>query len=455
MPDAQAAQFPNATGVWQRPLRGLTLGLVLVVVAGAFEALAVATIMPAAVRDLAGMELYGWAFSAFTLSNLIGISVGGSQGASMGAVRLLVLGTLLFCSGLLTAALAPAMIVVVLGRLLQGFGSGLLYTVAYAAIPRAYPSELRPRMLATLSTAWVLPGLIGPGVAGVVATALGWRWVFGGLLPLPLIAAALVVPALRKLPKSPPPRERSGTVLYAFVLSSGVGCLLGGLGERPILAIPLVIVGAALAARALARLMPRGTLRGRTGQPAAIATMSLITFTFFGTEAFVPLALSHVRGVPIAWSGLPLTAASLTWTVGAWIPVKFAGRWQRRKLVVTGLAVLSAGIVGTALMLVPSVPPETIVLSWSIAGIGMGIAFTTTSAAVLDGGDGQTSDESSASLQLAQALGAALATGIGGAIVASSIAGDPPRLGIAIVNGLMLIFCALAAFTARGITGRA
>jgi MFS family permease len=201
--------------------------------------------------------------------------------------------------------------------------------------------------------------------------------------------------------------------------------------------------------------MPRGTLRARTGQPAAIATMSLITFTFFGTEAFVPLALSHVRGVAIAWSGLPLTAAALTWTAGAWLPVKLAGRWERRRLVITGLAVLAAGIVGTALLLVPSVPAETILLSWSIAGMGMGIAFTTTSAAVLDGGEGQTSDESSASLQLAQALGASLATGIGGAIVATSIAGDPPRIGIALVDSLMLLFIVLAIFTARGITGRA
>jgi MFS family permease len=455
MPSAQQPQFSNATGVWQRPLRGLTLGIVLVVVAGAFESLAVATIMPAAVRDLAGMELYGWAFSGFTLSNLIGISVGGSKGARLGPVRLLLLGTAVFCSGLLTAALAPAMIVVVIGRLLQGFGSGLLYTVAYAAIPRAYPAALRPRMLATLSTAWVLPGLIGPGLAGLVASALGWRWVFGGLLPMPLIAAALVVPALRRSPPSAPPEGRSGTMLNAFMLSIGVGCLLFGLGERPLLAVPLVTIGAALATRALAHLMPEGTLRARRGQPAAIATMSLITFTFFGTEAFVPLALSHVRGAAITWSGLPLTAAALTWTIGAWLPVKLAGRWERRQLVLVGLAVLCAGIVGTVLMLVPSIPAETIVLSWSIAGIGMGIAFTTTSAAVLDGGQGQTSDQASAALQLAQALGAALATGIGGAIVASSIAGDPPRFGIALVDGLMLLLLALSALTARGITGRA
>jgi MFS family permease len=455
MADAHQPLHPTATGVWQRPLRGLTLGIVLVVVAGAFEQLAVATIMPAAVRDLSGMELYGWAFSGFTLTNLIGISVGGSEGARLGAVRLLLLGTVLFCSGLVTGALAPAMGVVVLGRLLQGFGAGLLWTVAYAAIPRAYPSELRPRMLATLSTAWVLPGLLGPGVAGFMATALGWRWVFGALLPMPLIAAALVVPALRKLPKSPPSERRSGTVLHALVLSVGVGCFLSGLAERTVLALLLALVGAALIGFSLTKLLPQGTLRARRGQPAAIATMSLITATFFGTEAFVPLALSHVRGVAITWSGLPLTAAALTWTVGAWLPVKLAGRWERRQLVLVGLAVLSVGIVGTALMLVPSIPPETIVLSWSVAGIGMGIAFTTTSAAVLDGCEGQTSDESSAALQLAQALGASLATGIGGAVVASAIAGDPPRLGIALVDGLMLLVLALSALTARGIIGRA
>jgi MFS family permease len=455
MADAQPALYPHATGVWQRPLRGLTLGIVLVVVAAAFEQLAVATIMPAAVRDLSGMELYGWAFSGFTLTNLIGISVGGSEGARIGAVRLLLIGTLLFCSGLVTAALAPAMVVVVLGRLLQGFGAGLLWTVAYAAIPRAYPSELRPRMLATLSTAWVMPGLLGPGVAGFMADSLGWRWVFGALLPMPLVAAALVVPALHKLPKSTPSERRSGTVLHALLLSVGVGCFLNGLAQRAFLAVPLVAIGAALIVRSLGKLLPQGTLRARRGQPAAIATMSLITATFFGTEAFVPLALSHVRGVPLAWSGLPLTASALSWTVGAWLPVKFAGRWERRQLVLTGLVVLSAGIIGTALMLLPSVPPESIVLSWSIAGIGMGIAFTTTSAAVLDGGEGQTSDESSAALQLSQALGASLATGTAGAIVASTFAGNPPRSGIALVDGLMLVILLLGTLTARRITGRA
>jgi hypothetical protein len=74
---------------------------------------------------------------------------------------------------------------------------------------------------------------------------------------------------------------------------------------------------------------------------------------------------------------------------------------------------------------------------------------------VLDSEDGTSSDQASAALQLAQALGASLSTGIGGAIVATSFAGDPPRLGVALVDLLMLLCVATGAWTARGIAGRA
>lgn len=444
------------TSVWARPLRGLTLGLTLVVLAGAFEALAVATIMPATVRELAGMQLYGWAFSGFTLTNLIGISVSGSESTKVGAIPLFLSGVAVFCLGLAVAALASSMAVVVLGRLLQGFGSGVLYTIAYSAISRAYPVALRPRMLATLSSAWVIPGLVGPGLAGLVATATSWRWVFGGLLPLPLVAAALVVPALREHPSTTPPSSQPGKVLHALQLSIGTGFVLQALGHPASwLALPAGLFGSVASGHALRGLLPRGTLLAREGQPAAIATMALITFAFFGSEAFVPLALSHVRAVPTALTGLPLTAASLTWTLGAWLPVRVAGRVSRRALVLGGLACLALGIAGTTLVLLPYVPTVSVYATWAIAGLGMGIAFTATSAAILDAPEADGSAQASASLQLAQALGAAWATGIGGAIVAAPFAGDPPRLGIALVDGLMVLCLGAGAWAARGIHGRA
>jgi MFS family permease len=441
-----------ATSIWKPPLGRLTLGLALVVVATAFEALAVATILPTTTAELGGLEWYGWTFSAFMLANLVGITVGGNDTDRRGPARPFLAGTMLFAGGLVVSGLAPSMAVIVGGRTSQGFGAGLLSAVAYATIARAYTVELQPRMLATLSSAWVVPGLVGPGLAGLIAAHAGWRWVFLGLAPLPALAAMLVVPALRELRGETNAPEGGARTRMALQLALGAGAALAGLGrERWWLALVLLLGGGAVAVHALGRLLPAGTLHARAGLPAVIATMGLLNFAFFGTEAFVPLALSNIRGEPVMLTGLSLTTATLTWTAGAWLPVRFATRITRRVVIVSGLGILGAGIAGTLALLSPNVPAASAVVAWGVAGLGMGLAFTTTSATILEAAPPGHEGAVSASLQLAQALGAALATGIGGALVVAPFAGDPPRLGIAVVDIIMLATIALAIAIARGV----
>jgi len=106
-------------GAWSGPQRRLTVGLTLMVTCTALEALAVATTMPATVRDLGGLSLYGWAFSAFMLTNLVGITLAGDEADRRGPARPLAMGIALFTIGLLIAGTAPAMLVVVAGRAVQ------------------------------------------------------------------------------------------------------------------------------------------------------------------------------------------------------------------------------------------------------------------------------------------------------------------------------------------------
>ncbi|HYJ73445.1 MAG TPA: MFS transporter, partial [Actinomycetota bacterium] len=164
--------------------RGLTIGLVLTITLVAFEALAVITILPTIKDDLQGISLYGWVTSAFQLGLLVGIVVAGGQADRRGPAPPFVAGVLVFVAGLTIGGLAPSMLVLVLARGLQGLGAGAIPAVAYAAIGRTYPEALRPRVFAVLSTAWVVPGLIGPALSALVAVSVGWRWVFLGLLPL-------------------------------------------------------------------------------------------------------------------------------------------------------------------------------------------------------------------------------------------------------------------------------
>src|SRR6202021_2405785 len=156
-------------------------------------------VMPVVARDLGGLRLYGWVFSAFMLGSVVGIVAAGRQADRRGPAIPFVAGLVLFGSGLAVAGLAPPMGVLVAGRTLQGLGAGAVPAVAYATIGRSLTGALRARMMAVLSTAWVAPGLVGPAVSAEVARLFGWRWVFLGLLPLVAVVVGVAGPAMIRL----------------------------------------------------------------------------------------------------------------------------------------------------------------------------------------------------------------------------------------------------------------
>src|SRR5213595_3308538 len=92
-------------GLMHERWRGLTIGLVLNVTFVAFEGLAVATIMPLVARDLSGLALYGWVFSAFLLADLAGIVVAGEYADRHGPALPFGVGLVLFGVGLLAGGL--------------------------------------------------------------------------------------------------------------------------------------------------------------------------------------------------------------------------------------------------------------------------------------------------------------------------------------------------------------
>src|SRR5918996_5359677 len=154
---------------WSPGRRLLTAGLVFMVTITAFEGLAVPTVLPATLHEFGGLPLYGWAFSGFFLASLVGITVAGLEADRRGAIAPLVAGALLFALGLLVAGLAAGMEWVVAGRVIQGLGAGAIFSIVYVIIGRGYESAAQPRMIAIISSAWVIPGLLGPAVAGYVA----------------------------------------------------------------------------------------------------------------------------------------------------------------------------------------------------------------------------------------------------------------------------------------------
>jgi MFS family permease len=423
---------------------------VLTVTLVAFEALSVATVLPVVSRQLGGVRLYGWVFSAFFLGSLVGIVVAGRQADRIGLRRPFAVGLALFAVGLAVGGAAPDMGVLVAGRAVQGFGAGAIPAAAYVAIGRGYPAALRPRMFAVLSTAWVVPGLVGPALSGLVADQLGWRWVFLGLLPLVATAGALTLPRVSKL--SPPVADgpvtaSPGMLVDAVRVAAGAGLILAGLTiADPLPSAALMAVGVAAGVPSFLRLVPAGTLRARSGLPAAILVRGILTFAFFGADAYVPLTLTSIRGKSATVAGIALTTATMTWTAGSWVQERRIQRWGPRRLIFLGLLLDLLAIVGFATLLARSVPVVVGPVMWGVAGLGIGMAYGAISVTVLHEAPAGQEGAASSSLQLTDVLGVALGTGLGGAMVAFGHAhGWDPR------TGLLLAFGVTAAVAAGGL----
>src|SRR5438876_1257562 len=447
-------------GVWSANYRRLTLGLILLLLGPAFEALAVATILPKIVADLGGLSFYGWSFSAYLLATLVGLILAGDEADQRGPALPFMIGVVSFVLGLILAGTAPSMIVFVLSRGVQGFGAGILVSVTYACVGQGYPEQLKPRMVAILASAWVVPGLIGPALAGIIADFFGWRWVFLGLVLVLPLGTGLVLPALKKLTLSKEVRVARSLDFHRLLatagLVAGAGMTLAGLQVQSIpLALVLILPGLVIGILSLRSILPAGTLRVKAGLPAAIATIGLLSAAFFGGEAFLPLTLISIRGQNTIIAGIALTAATLSWTAGSWLQAHLAPQQGRRMLVMIGLLVVAVGLAGIASVLIPEIPAIVAIVAWGVGGLGMGLAYSTLSLVVLETAPTDQVGSATASMELSSVLGTALGTGLGGVIIAFAAAtGRSPSWGITVIDMLVIAVIGLAILTAVRLPGR-
>jgi MFS family permease len=462
-PTAGAADSSSASTVgslWAPELRQLTTGLALTVTLVAFEALAIATVMPVVKDDLGGLSLYGWVFSGFFLGSLLGIVVSGELADRHGVLAPYAAGLGLFTAGLVIGGAATSMGMLVAGRLLQGFGAGAVPAIAYASIARGIPARLRPRMFAVLSTAWVVPGLLGPTAALAIEHATSWRFVFLLLVPLVVVAGLLTVPALAAMDRARAAEVRvaaagdggaapagSGTrVRLVLLLVTGVGaCFAAGRGLPIALSVAMVVVGLPTAVWATHRLLPPGTFRLAAGVPASVGVRGILTCAFFAADAYVPLAVVDGRGGPTWVAGAALTLCTLLWTAGSWTQARLLTRVGPRRLDQVGFVLLTAAV-GVTLLVAQGAPVALVVPAWGVAGFGIGVAYAPLAVTVLGSAPPGEEGASSAAIQLSDGLGIAVGTGLAGAVIAF---GD--GRGWAVADGVTVVFALALAVAAFGV----
>ncbi|MGW0362410.1 MFS transporter [Streptomyces sp. NPDC002990] len=416
---------PPRGGIMGPAYRTLSIGIISVVFLIAFEATAVGTAMPVAARELDGIALYAFAFSAYFTTSLFGMVLSGQWADRQGPLRPLSVGIGAFAAGLVCSGTAGAMGMFVLGRAVQGFGGGLVIVALYVVVSRAYDERLRPAIMAAFAASWVVPSIVGPLASGTVTEHLGWRWVFLGIPALVVVPLALALPAIRRTASGPVDPDAGPVALdrrrirQAFGISVGAGLLQYAAQDLRWLSLLPAAVGAALLVPAVLGLLPRGTYLARRGLPSVVLLRGVAAGSFIAAESFVPLMLVTQRGLSPMLAGSSLALGGVTWATGSWVQSKRRMEPYREPLMVGGMVMVAAAIAAAPAVLIESVPVWTLAVAWAVGCLGMGLVIGSTSVLLLKLSAPQEAGANSAALQISDALANVVLLAAGGAAFAA------------------------------------
>ncbi|MBG6237181.1 MFS family permease [Mycetocola sp. CAN_C7] len=421
--EASASRGPDARGIFSARYLWVTIGTCALVFLSAFESLAVTTIMPLVSADLDGAELYALAFAGPLASGVVGMVVAGNWSDRNGPIAPLITSVAVFIAGLLIAGTATDMAMLVAGRLVQGLGSGAMNVALYVVVARIYPPDLHAKIFAGFAAAWVIPSLIGPFAAGVVAELTSWHWVFLGVVGLVLLAMLMVVPALRMLSGGPRIVNRPRWAVQPIVWAVLAALAVLGLNLSVQLDGPFVWLGAltavAVALFAVRTLVPSGTLPAARGLPTVILVRGLIAAAFFGAEVYIPYLLTERYAFSPAFAGLALTGAALTWAGASWLQGRLGDALTHPRAMGIGSVLVLFSILAALVTTAAALSPAILIVGWLFGGAGMGLMYPRLSVLTLAYSSERDQGFNSSALSISDSLGGALALASTGIVFAS------------------------------------
>ncbi|WP_165917500.1 MFS transporter [Roseateles saccharophilus] len=384
--------------------RAACAGAVALISMLAFESIAVATAMPAVATALDGLPLYALAFGATLATSVLGMTAAGQLCDRRGPYSAALAGLASFLAGLLLAGFAPSMPWLVLGRGLQGLGSGVLGVTLYVGVGQVVPQQLHPKLFAMFAGAWVVPGLVGPALASFLVQAVSWRAVFLAVAAAVPVAAAAMLPSLRRVGTGSGEALRWGAMRWALLASLGVLMLHAASQRAGAGAALLFVAGLALAGLAARPLLPAGALRAARGLPSVILLRGLIAATFASAEAFLPLLVTRRFGWSLTEAGIALSAGAVTWSIGSALQARVSRAEQRRLLLPGGFGLTALGLLVVIAPLLAALPSGLVLAGWSTVGLGIGLSFPMLSVLLLKLSPPESQGSNTSALQLSDAL---------------------------------------------------
>jgi predicted MFS family arabinose efflux permease len=346
----------------------------------AADALVTATIMPSVGAELGGYAYFSWATAGFLVGAILAGASAGRLSELFGLRWATAWAGVLTAAGCALSAAAPDMAGFLVGRVIQGLGTGWVSGFSMVAIALLFPERHLARVFAAISGVWGVATLLGPLVGGLYAVAHAWRdvfWLFAAQAGAFSLAALWLLKGAARARGGPGVPWRQLAVLALGVALIAVANVVGGA------ALSLGLVGAGLAvlvlvvgldARARVRLLPRGSHDLASVLGAGYACMFLLTAASMAFAIYGPPILQTLRGYSPLWAGYVIGVESLAWTAAALL-VTDASRWWDAVWVRAGALCVVASVLVLPWALADR-PIAWTLLGASLLGAGFGLSWS-------------------------------------------------------------------------------
>lgn len=353
--------------------------------------------IPSVARDLqataAGVQ---WILNAYYIPLVAVVLVAGSMGDILGHRRVFTAGLLLFSVGAVLCASAPHVGLLIAGRALQGLAAAMLLAAGLALVTVANPGNRRDRAVGQFVALTAAVPALGPFLSGALVDWLSWRWLF--IVPLILPMAALAI--ARGLPETPRARNRrpdlQGSLAVLVALCGiSVALIVGPAQTSPVLVATAVVLGVAAGAwfitverRAADPLLPLAFFHRRQFVGANLIWL-LGSMTCWGAVFFLAVSLQVTLGLRPLTAGLLVTPIYLLMMAGSPLAGAVASRIGRRRVIVAGLTVYTAGLWLLSTIDASSAVPWGVLLPLGVFAAGMATFTAPLAAAAMSALDDQ------------------------------------------------------------------
>jgi EmrB/QacA subfamily drug resistance transporter len=383
---SDAPPIAPRTPLTPREIRTILISLMLAMFLAALDQTIVATALPTIGRQFHDVSNLSWVITAYLLASTAVAPVFGSLSDIYGRRAVIIVALSLFIAGSVLCALAPNMPVLILARGLQGLGGGGILPIVQTVISDIVTPRERGQYQAYYGGVWVAAGFGGPVLGGLFAEHLHWSMIFWINLPLGLLALALMLPKMAKLPVFHRRRKvdwlggvllMASAVVFMLVLTWG--------GNRYLWLSPTIMamIGAALvlvlafvwhALRTDEPFLPLALLSGSV-VPYAIAAGACAIGAMFGLTVHMPLyyeVVYHLSASEAGLSLIPLVAISVP---GAAIAGRAMVRMTRHYKRVAIAGTICATATASALALATPLPLWALLGLLSLFALGLGTTF--------------------------------------------------------------------------------